>query len=316
MASPQLCDDLDDVDTTNALSQLIEELRSFTSNEPQSTFVNKIVHLLNVRIHLQQLYRGIAEWIKAGASSARSTADDNAEISDRQLHITQTLALSQAVVAALEEISAWSADIDVEDPSQELDFAFSSVLVKLMQNSPVRAVELKTFPICINHLKNICAEVQKVCAIAQEHCLHVNSSLLFETTLHQTVDLSAQKMHLVARSLYKGVLQHDFNKIPTLLARSMLARGIPPSLVHSELVTERWLPSISRTCRETLRTLTAHRNRLLARYVCVYGCVSTYVRVHRCVSAYACVCVLCVCAYVRVCICVLIFQCRYCVCTC
>ncbi len=121
-------------------------------------------------------------------------------------------------------------------------------------------------------------EVHKVCLLADE--LHsAQATLSADELLNLAAELSESRMHVVARSLFVGVLFSLSPRLEQMLQLSMSRHGLPNSIVHSALVEQQWLGgNPSSALWENLKALCVNRNMLLSRMETVlatWGAVCT-----------------------------------------
>jgi hypothetical protein len=93
-----------------------------------------------------------------------------------------------------------------------------------MQPTAIRAIHLKPFSESLVHLRKICTEVIEICGIYEEFCREEGLSLDYESLLHVSAKLCNQKMHLLSRSFYLGVLYTFMPDIGDLIIVSMRIR--------------------------------------------------------------------------------------------
>ena len=73
----------------------------------------------------------------------------------------------------------------------EIHFAYNEVLVKVMQSSAIRSIQLKPFSSCLKHLQNITNQVNKICVIYSDlSTAHDKGKLDFEDLLQVTHPLN------------------------------------------------------------------------------------------------------------------------------
>lgn len=189
----------------------------------------------------------------------------------------------------------FSSHYDVE----EISFAYSTTLVKLMQNSAIRTILLKPYTISLEYLKNICKEIKTVgittitkllkpiCSttISTASTVENNNSatdnsnsatdsksspknplISYEELLFTCIELSEMKLHLLSRSLLTSILYIFQNNIQELLVISMKYLGLPTIIVNTELVLVTWLPTNPiNAAWETIKALCTNRNKLLSK---------------------------------------------------
>mmetsp|Transcript_18974 Transcript_18974/g.18300 ORF Transcript_18974/g.18300 Transcript_18974/m.18300 type:complete len:808 (+) Transcript_18974:130-2553(+) len=146
---------------------------------------------------------------------------------------------------------------------EDISFAFSEIIVKVMQPTAVRAIHLKPFSESLVHIRQICTEVIEICRIYEEFCQQDGLNLDYESLLHVSSKLCNQKMHLLSRSFYLGVLYTWLPYMGDLIIVSMKARGVPVAIVSNSQVKDHWVKlGVSRVAWDTLKALTVHRNKL------------------------------------------------------
>ena len=270
------------------LNSVIGELEQAVATDEGSAdpFLSTLLQILLTRRALHSFFRCFADWtfysVSAGTRAVKSgdiSAVDAGCIEKFRLDTFEAVEVLSKTLEALgalfgipegkktsktqgssdEELAP--GDISHYTTHEDVSFAYSVALVKVMLTSAVRTIKPKSLFQSIGQLRQICAEVVKVCSLAES--FEKSETLDYEILLHSSVDVSDQKMHVVSRSLYCGVLYQFSPDMGTLVERAMRARGIPETLLLGEEV-DQWIRfSLARVASETLRALTLNRSKLL-----------------------------------------------------
>ena len=104
------------------------------------------------------------------------------------------------------------------------------LLVSFIPPSPPSS----TLTLCFFHPSF--SQVSSICDIFNRFT-SPSADLDFETLLHTAVELCADKMHLLSRSFFLGVLYTFLPSLPTLIVKSMKDRGFPDVILTNPQVS-------------------------------------------------------------------------------
>lgn len=257
--------------------------------ESLSSIRNEVKVLLTCRLNLhrffQAMHLSILKSIKYANSTKLKVTEQEQEqertealdalivarlaantASDTLVEIKKLIELSKSENAQNENsTSVFFRDISSHKEEPSIEFGYNSTLAKTLQISSIRFMNLKSFHDCIDHLYNICNETIRAIEMVEEMAVAMSESLDFEHVLQTSLLCSNSRMHLLPRAVYIGAIHLLSPDFPILIQRTMLLRGFPNAVVRHDLISEHLLGSISRVAWETLRILSAHRNRLVVK---------------------------------------------------
>lgn len=254
------------------------------------TAIDHLVFLVNTRIKLHSLYSSIDSVINFAVSFRSSDESDSLSAADDELaSYKDNLQLCSSKVLVVKKNSdellallssmeqTFTEDLPPHTENPVVGFAFNSNISRSLQVSPMRSVVFLSFFSSIKYLKKICLELQHICDLlvkVYEFVLRSTSdseetdgctpSLDYDYILCLVSSVSRNKYHILARSFLWGGLHGVLRSLPTLLQRSMVNRGVPVSLVRSE-VCEQWTHSLQKAVWDTIRTFMHCRNHVLLR---------------------------------------------------
>jgi hypothetical protein len=254
--------------------------------------------MVNCRSKLQQFYRAVDRWTHTSVSSAtkvRTGALAGVDRGQLDSMCAEANAAAECLSVALDGMThlfgfsasgsgssadtadtADTADMGSHRDHPDIAFAYSDVLVKVMQANAIRFIKFKKFSACVAHLQSITRQALKVCAIYQDLAkAHTRGVLDFEDLLQISTLLSADRLHLLSRSLYLGAIYSWLPVMGELVVQSMRRRGMPADLIGDtppdaptipSRVRDEWVQlSVSRTAWDSLKALMVNRNRLLGK---------------------------------------------------
>lgn len=150
--------------------------------------------------------------------------------------------------------------------NEDVQFAFSVSLVKMMQNSPIRHVEFKSFPSALQYMADLCAELKSMGELIIELVASADADALTFDRLMQTVIASSQRrLHVITRSFFVSALRLLCLNMRNFILLSMRYHGLPSSLIDWELLSEFINDVLCKVCCDTVCGLTVNRNKVLIR---------------------------------------------------
>ena len=235
----------------------------------------ELAKLLESRAALHHLYMRFESCVDALLEASRlakreGVAPNAAVMADAKSQVAQS---AQAAMRLLQELGSACPPPDEQQPpavkthaeeGDDVQFAFSAALVKMMQNSPIRHVEFKPFPSAVKYLAALCEELVSTSTLVEGWTASAAASTLTLDSLLQTmVACSARRLHVVTRSLLVTSLGLLSLGMDSFVGQSMRAHGLPKALVDWELLVVFVKEVLGPVCTDTLRGLTVNRNKVL-----------------------------------------------------
>lgn len=267
---------MDSVDT-EVIEQLVDE---------DLAMVEQTVLLLKLRMQLHSFYLSIESIIDSSIrSSCRHAADKTDAIfaqleEEREVYedilrstsgnISNLNKLTTELLAVLLEIEEkFPKDLPPHTQNSAMDFAFDSKASRSLQVSPMRSIAFTSFLTSVKYLRKLFEEIQHICdylvkvyecaPLTISDSINEQSTLDYDTILCLVSSVSRNKYHVLARSLLWGGLHVILRSLPVLVRRSMISRGVPLSLVNSE-VCDGWTQSLHKVIWDTIRSFCHGRN--------------------------------------------------------
>ena len=147
----------------------------------------------------------------------------------------------------------------------ELAFAYPENLVRVTQVAPIRRVQQQRYPQSLRYLRDLCAETSTVVALCAPLLQPITNRtptgsssgggsggsggseaenpLAYDDVFLIAKQVSDMSAHLLNRSFFMAVLHVISPHLVALMRNSMLLRGLPASLVDSEIISQQWLGS-------------------------------------------------------------------------
>ena len=223
---------------------------------------------------LYNLYKHLHEWIYRCTSLPYIAGP--LRCAEQRAFLAAFSALLEHAGQAVSVVSAMELDPTIEEAlTTQINFAYSADIVKLVQMTPVRAVAAMTFSDSLAYVSQLLQDFRVVCGYLDTFIADVDS-LSFETLLHVFSHLSSKRLHLLARSLLRAVVESFSGRLSSSLTTSMLAGGVPRVLINADIVRNQWSTSFGPLVAETLRTLTINRVKLLAKLEILFGIWGTF----------------------------------------
>ena len=235
----------------------------------------ELAQLMHCRLSLHRMYMSLDECI-VGLQHATNRARRDEGLPDQdamknfKAKVTASAQAAQPVLQSFAasvssgEAAAVKTHMDASSAAQEVQFAFSTTLVKMMQNSPIRHVEFKPLPDAAKYLSALCSEITSTCSmVAQWTSAAAAGSLTLDSLLQALIAFSARRPHVISRSLLVSALGLLCLDMDAFVKRSMRSHGLPSSLVDWELLTSFIEEVLSKVCWDTARALTVNRNKVL-----------------------------------------------------
>jgi len=266
VTSVYICSSLNDDDLISSLNGHIDSLQ-ILDNVP--TIISTLLEFRSAQI---LLYRVLRDWIRFNVQRSRSHSRQKDGLGNEASYFVSRIKV--LIESAREKLNRLQSAIKASEPltgdDESIQFAFSVDLVKLIQTSPARLVTKKPFEECPAYFSKLFDELSQLVRLFED--LTVNDdSVDFETLLQQALDYSRKYFHVLSRSLLKSFFDYFSVDMPTLLHRSMSARGIPAKYLEDELVKVRWSEVICKLAKETLKVLAGNRSKLLVRLDNILG---------------------------------------------
>jgi hypothetical protein len=279
MTSDKLSNNLNDEDIIIDLNNLIELIKE-NSMKCSEIELNQLLSLLQFRRDIHSLYITLNENIDYAVSNGTKSKNQGIPIDASILksNTLKTQLVAKTILGSIENMklvfelsnnNIFSNDIKSHSEVPEIAFAFNETVVKIKQSSPVRHINFLSFSKSILHIQDICNEILHICNISIDFDYSINpedidkGKIDYSTLLHTSINISRE--HLISRSLFFSILSTFSGSMSELIQKDMLNKGLPSLLVGSELVQERWLSNLSKVAWDTLKILTAHRNKVLIR---------------------------------------------------
>ena len=236
--------------------------------------VSNLCNMMRLRMALYNLYKHLHEWIYRCTSLPYIAGP--LRCAEQRAFLAAFSALLEHAGQAVSVVSAMELDPTIEEAlTTQINFAYSADIVKLVQMTPVRAVAAMTFSDSLAYVSQLLQDFRVVCGYLDTFIADVDS-LSFETLLHVFSHLSSKRLHLLARSLLRAVVESFSGRLSSSLTTSMLAGGVPRVLINADIVRNQWSTSFGPLVAETLRTLTINRVKLLAKLEILFGIWGTF----------------------------------------
>lgn len=234
-----------------------------------------VAALLQGRLGMHKLYSALNSCISTNIQSARLARKKSTSVAPElleQMVLLQTHLSSCALTTAkLLGENAISPNLETcnlsthtDKAAEDVAFAFSSQLVKMMQNSPIRHVDFKPFSPSLKAMSVLCQELGEVCSMVEElQSIAKLNNLTFDLILRTVVAVSQRRFHVVSRSLLVSLLSLLCVDVDAFVLQSLRSHGLPMALVNWELLREYVNQVLGKLCWTTLRSLTVNRNKIL-----------------------------------------------------
>ena len=236
--------------------------------------VSSLCIMMRLRIALYNLYKHLHEWVHRCTSLPYIS--EPLGCTEQRAFLASFSVVLEHASEAVSAVSAMELDPTIEEAlTTQINFAYSADIVKLVQTTPVRAVAAMTFSDSLAYVRELLQDFRIVCGYLDSFIADADG-LSFETLLHVFSHLSSKRLHLLARSLLRAVVESFSGRLSSSLTTSMLACGVPRVFIDADIVRNQWSTSFGSLVAETLRTLTINRVKLLAKLEILFGLWGTF----------------------------------------
>ena len=242
----------------------MEDCPSQVSHDVENDIIHRLMRVMQFRCLLHQFFAEYAELnsycLRQFTSHQLKEVDYEEAMNTGCSHLQKLLSTASDLLTPLSDMKA---ALEVED-SSVLEEVFSITLVRLSQANPLRFIPFFSLSEAIDHLSDIISKLIQTLKTALK-CFLDFKNLSYEYLLHFVIECSRQQHHLLIQSLLAAML-HAFRPIaPNLLRVSMLARGVPGSILATPATSAWTESSLAHVAWETLKAFCVHRNTIICK---------------------------------------------------
>ena len=258
-------------------SLLLEELQSVHQELVDSASDNmsecaELARMLKCRMDLRGLCASMDAYVcHLLASTRRAKQQDMPVDEDEVRNLKSTLDASAASAAAsLEHLLSIPSTIPNMlsqhslPGAENVQFAFSTSLVKMMQNSPIRHIKFNVFPAAVGYIRGVCSELLEIGELIKEFDMLDDAGKLSLDHLLQSIAACSQlRLHIVTRSVLVSALHKISINMEECIFQSMRCHGVPMALLQWEPLALFVREVMVQVCWSTVKGLTVNRSKLL-----------------------------------------------------